>query len=433
MKNNFKIIPIKWILFIYGFFLIYLPDFSHYIKINGLIVYFILTLLFLVRNPIKLKKYLKMKPIFIFILFNILFTMYYAIRTMIAGTSVFDFHNLRIIQNLMPILLGLGCILLYLELEKLQYSTEQKYKFIINIGLAQGIICILMVVFPQLREVAIQMFYKGSTEHNVYITNGRLYGLCDGNYTYSFQILSSLLALFAFNYAYKNREKKYYLISLIIFSSSFLNGRTGIIIYLIGILYLVVREQILKGKVFTLLKTILFLSVSFIFILFLVSKFLPGTMALMNHAILDVSSFMNGNISGTETGYLYNMLNFPKRTIDYIFGAGYRIYGHAGINYGYGLSSDIGFINDLFMAGIFSFLLLYNSIFYMILIIKSFKNKYSFEKCTCSIIIIYFLIANIKGEFFRSQIMISSLLIIIIFMLLEVVKNEKNLNNSSNV
>ncbi len=435
MKKKIEINPIKLLLFLYGFFLIYMPDFSFYINLNGLVIYLILTVVFFIRNinSKRLTEILKSNIFVTFVALNVLFTLYYFIRTLIAGTDLYDFRSLRIVQNMLPILLCLGCILIYIELEKFNYSKEKKYKFIIDLALFQSIIAISMIFFPSLKNVALNMFYKGNNDYNIYISNWRLYGFCDGNYTYSFQIMSSLLAVFTFNYAIKYKEKKYFLASLMIFSTSFLNGRTGILIYLICVLYLIIMDLLIKGKIISFIKISLICTFSLYILYYLILKYLPGTLSLLNHAFYDIIAFFNGDKTSTETGYLLNMINLPRGFLNYIFGAGYRIYGHAGINYGYELSSDIGFINDLFMTGVFSVLFLYNSVFIFIKKIKMNSKKNIFENSMCNLIIMYFIIANTKGEFFRSQIMISSVLLILIFMFMEVYKNEKNFYNYSDV
>ncbi len=425
------------LIYLYAFILIYLPDFSYYIKVNGLIIYSILTVFFLTfKMHLKEKKFIdtfNKKPIAIFIILNIFFTVYYVIRTLIAGTEINDLKNLRIIQNLTPILLLVGVLIVNDELDKLNYTKEKKYKFIIGLGIIQSLSAISMIFIPALRNVAYNIFYKGSTEINRYISESRIYGICDGNYTYSLQVLTSFIALFSFCFAYFYKEKKYYFYSFVILVTTLLNGRTGLLIFMIGIAYLLIREMIYSKKFFSNLKIIFLIAIAIAVICSFVIIFLPNTVRLMNHAVNDIYSFVTEDDYNTETGYLVDMIKVPDSFTDKIFGAGYRIYGRAGIDYGCTLASDIGFINDIFMAGIFSVALLYNSFLFLIFNIKNVNYNSKFEKVTSIIILIAMILSNVKGEFFRSQMQISTVLIILIFMLMEEKKNEKIISNNTSV
>lgn len=435
MKKNIN--PrVIWI-YIYAFIVIYFPNLSYYIKINAFILFGITTMLALFINLTtrknKIYKYLKMKPIIMFIVLNILFTVYYAIRTMIAGTDVTDFHNLRTIQNLMPILILIGVLLVYCELNELNYDKNKKYKFIINIATIQGIISIAMIAIPGFRNVAYNITYNGSTEVNEYILRSRLYGICDGNYTYSLQVLSSFLATFALYYAIFYKEKKYVINSLIIFSTTLLNGRFGIIIYGVMVLVLIVYVAFIQQKLIKAISLILAVTVLTCVVYVLIEQFAPNTMLIIKHAIDDVISTKEYGKEDTETRALLKGIVFPERETDWIFGTGYRIYGRAGTKFQDFRASDIGFINDLFMVGIFSFLFLYGGYLYIARVIIKKYNKREFERVMTYSLILCVVLSNIKGEVFRSQTQIATILIILIFMVMESIKNDKIHSNNTNV
>ena len=85
----------------------------------------------------------------------------------------------------------IGVCIIYNELDEMNYNKKGKYKFVINVALIQSFIAINMVIIPEFRSIAYNIFYNGSNEINTYISASRLYGICDGDYTYSFQILHS--------------------------------------------------------------------------------------------------------------------------------------------------------------------------------------------------------------------------------------------------
>ena len=127
--------------------------------------------------------------------------------------------------------------------------------------------------------------------------------------------------------------------------------------------------------------------------------FMPNAAALITHAVTDITSFSDGE-SGTETGRLAEMFIFPKGS-NFVFGAGYRVLGNKGIEYGQTESSDIGIVNDLFMGGLVYISLLYGSYLYLYIRAKENSTKDGMEKTFLSLCFVSVLLANIKGEFFR--------------------------------
>lgn len=433
MKRNINLKLL--VLYLYAFILLYIPDFSYYINVDGVFLYSILTILFLAKNALLDKKFFqifKKKPIFMFILFNILFTLYYMVRTSIAGVSIIDFYNLRILQNMIPSIVLIGVCIIYYELEKMNFNKRKKYKFIINLAIIQSLISLSMVLIPSFRVVAYNIFYKGSSDINIYISSSRLYGICDGNYTYGFQILTSFLAVFSFIFAYFYKEKKYYIFSLFILVTTILNGRFGIIIYGVSIALFIIYIIISEKKLITALKVsfIIFMLIGILWNVLV--NYVPNTANLVVHAIEDITSFIHEKDSSTEVGMLMNSVQLPKG-LDVIFGSGYRIYGGAGIPFGHSESTDIGFINDIFMAGIFSVILLYGTFSKMIFSIRKNKNNTKFERVMAMLLIVAMCMSNIKGELFRSHLQIAGIVLLLVFMLLGDNKNDKVFNNNTNI
>lgn len=431
MKNKINISKI--FLYLYAFILLYMPNLSYYIKINSFILYLIPTMLYilkyLIKRDNKFFKIFQKKPIFIFIILNLAFTIYYAFRTMMAGTAFTDFYNLRLLQNIFPIFILIGCCIVYHELDNFQKKKKDKYKFIINVAIIQSLIAVSMIFLPSFRNVAYNIFNNGSTEVNIYIVTSRIYGICDGNYTYSFQIIQSFLALFSLAYAYFYKEKRYALYSIFILISSILNGRTGLIIFFIGCLMLLLYIAFFERKIGMFFKYMILGLTSVIIILFILYKFVPNTYNLIVHAKNDFVSFINENDSTTETFSLVNSIILPETIGDTIFGRGYRIYGNAGISFNDYRNTDIGFVNDIFMAGIFSILLLYMSYIQIgrKIIKQSKKNNFKFERFMTVLLLVCVICSNIKGEVFRSQIQIATILIILLFMLFESVEKCENI------
>lgn len=424
IKINIKII----LLYIYTFILMYSPNLSYILKIDNFILFGFATSLYLFKYMIKKDKiyfsFFKKKVIFIFIIINILATAYYVIRTVLAGTSITDFYNMRIIQNLMPIVYLIGALIIYHELNLANYSSKQKYKFIINVVLLQNIVAIAMIFSESLKSIALNIFYSNH-EHNEYITRSRLYGICDGDYTYGFQILQAILALFVLMYAYFYNEKRYILYSLLTLMVTFLNGRFGLVIFVLGIAFFVMYLLLKKMAVVKVIGIIVLSTIIGTIILLLIYTYLPNTFILVEHAFNDVLSFVNEDSDDTETSMLVSMMFLPTG-LSIIFGCGFRVFGGKGREYGFERSSDVGFVNDAFMGGIIYMTLIYSSYCYLASYIKRFFKSFSFERTMSNLLVLSMILANIKGEVFRSQLLIANIILLLIFMLL--IGAEKNKN-----
>ena len=417
IKINIKLL----ILYLYAFILMYLPNFSYAIKINNFILFGFATAIYIVKYLLKKDKiyfsYLKKKPIFIFIVIDILATCYYAIRTLIAGTDITDFYNMRIMQNLMPILYMLGTLIVYKELNDLNYTKEQKYKFIINVILIQSFIAISMIFLDSFRNIALNIFYSNH-EFNEYVTRSRLYGICDGDYTYGFQILHSIFALFILMYAYFYKKKRYILYAIITLMVTFLNGRFGIVIFFIGLISFIIYLLMKKMDIIKVLKILFLTIIAGALMISIIYEFLPNTFIIVEHAYDDVLSFVNeGTTKNNETATLVSMIFFPTG-LSIIFGCGFRIFGNKGREYGFNDSSDVGFVNDVFMGGIVYMILLYSGYFYIIAYIKKFFKGFCFERTVTNLLIICIFLANIKGEVFRSHLLMANIILLLTVMML---------------
>lgn len=426
LKLNFK----KIFLALYIFVIIYQPNLSYLLKINSFVMYGLFTLVYLLRyictkKRFFFKQYIK-KEIFIFIVLTFFSSIYYIIRSAIAMKNFFDISELRIIQSFMPIMYLTSGLIVNYELNELHYNFSNKIKFILNIGLFQSFIVLSMYIFPILKEIANSIYCSTGTSCNYFIITYRIYGICNGDYTYGFQLLHALLAITSVAYAYFENNKKYYIYSMLLLVPAISNGRFSIIVFVVS-LFLFFTLVMLKKQSF--LKNLKFFMT--IFLLFsvgitVVINYFPNVISIVNHAISDFNNYQEG-ISNTESSIFSEMFFFPSFT-NMIFGMGYRVYGGLSYKYEFYKLSDIGFVNDIFMGGIVYIMLIYNS--YLILlssVIKKHEN-YSLENILSKEILIFIILANIKGEFFRNIILQASVMLFIAILCnyKGVKKNEKS-------
>lgn len=425
IKLNFKI----FFIYIFAFYLLYLPDFSYLIGINGYLILGILTLLYLTKYSLTKNSnyfsYYKRKPTFIFIVLTVISAIYFIIRAAIAGVSITDIDNLRVVQNLIPIFYLIGAVTIFYELDRQGYSKKQKYKFIINVAMIQGIIALCMLVFPSLKEIAFNIFYQ-NREINQYISQSRLYGICNGDYTYSLQIMHSILALFCLFYAYYYKDKKSLISFILILLVTFLNGRFGLVIFIIGFVLFILNVMLKTMNPLKIFQIILLSIVVFIMGYYVIINYVPNTYKLIIHAINDITSFLQTGNSTTEMYDLVSSFRFPEG-LYLIIGMGYRVFGGSGKMFNANeRSSDIGFVNDAYMGGLIYMMLLYSGYLYIIRKIDTLAKKKSFEKIMTKVLLVSMILANIKGEVFRSQILTTVFIMLIVFMLFEGEKeNEK--------
>ena len=188
IKVNVK----KIFAYMFGFILLYQPNypininlFFFNLRINNYILLLIFVLLYLFHYIIYRKnifRLLNLKKYLAFVVLIFLATLYYVCRTAFAGTSFTDIKNLRIVQNLFPIVYMFAALIINNELNEMNYSTKDKCKFIINLAIIQAAIAILMLVFPSLKKIAITIYGQGAENVNIYVAKNRLHGICDGDY-----------------------------------------------------------------------------------------------------------------------------------------------------------------------------------------------------------------------------------------------------------
>jgi hypothetical protein len=247
-------------------------------------------------------------------------------------------------------------------------------------------------------DAMINYGYVGSD----FLASFRLYGFAS-NLTFTMPIFQMIISVLLIYFAIKG--KLLYLLPVpIIFFSGIINARISLVIFVVGILTLFV-VLLLRKKRFFLISSLAFFSLSVIvFILSNKSFFIDNiTFAWIYDGIEEIISFFNGN--SDETYYFSYLLDpiryvLPSNFIQLIFGVGTRAYsGNL-----FGLASDLGFINDVWLGGFFYLTLLY-MFFYFIInkIAKLFIFDKTLQFFLLSFFLIVFFLSNIKGIIFAEN------------------------------
>ncbi|MBW4803861.1 hypothetical protein [Loigolactobacillus coryniformis] len=321
-------------------------------------------------------------------------SLYFAMRALLGYQETRIFQNLLIIYQIIVV-----SMVIYILHESFDFKLVATFRFILNIGLIQAFFGGIMLVLPSLRQLALNLYYAGGPK-NTFISGMRIYGI-SSDYTFFTPIFHGILGIMALNLAIKFSLKYLFYIPpflLIIL----LNGRTGLIVFLFGSMVSLLVYMVRDIHYFVRSVALIIVSIiGFSLVIVIIQTWAPLTFQWLQGGLRDGMNFLNGNETGNFAA-LTNSLIFPKG-IYFIFGMGFRLYGGNALHLGY-LSSDIGYVNDIFMGGIVYAAILYFVIFRFIFKNMALKgsNIYFFERALNYSCIATLIIGNFKGEVMRS-------------------------------
>ena len=400
----------KFFLYVYAFLAFYIPTFFNNSYLNYSIPFILLiigmaTVLF--HKGQSLRYFFNKKNVILLFILIIVSSIYFAIRSLLAGTEFLELDKLRIVQNFMMLCSFVCIFIIILKLEQFGYNKEQKISFILNVALIQSFICILMLIFPILKETIVhQILLNG--EGNVYTIAKRMYGITM-DYTFATPVFHALLAIIALTYGlYKN--KKYYLYIPFLLLAIILNGRTGLFVFCAGAVLVFMYYLVDTKKVVKVLSiiTVFILIVLFVFGVLKIVK--NDTYLFFIDGINDMLLFLFEGEKEGNINYLSTRWEEGIKNVNVIFGEGYRVYTddvkpeYAKDNH---FNTDIGYINDLYMGGIIYILLLYSSIVIFVCMGTKYEKDKKINRLIYFSLLLMIFICNIKGEIFRSTIVLN--------------------------
>ncbi len=386
MKINFK----KILIYVILFYIIYTPTTSENMLYNYNVTVPIISILLLIASFKKGK--ITLKKNYVVFISTILLSAIYCWLIYCLRIKEVNFSDTRIIQNLLLIFYMLDVYILSNWINK-DKNKNEFFNMVVNLAVFQGIICILMVIFPSLHQIALNSFYyKGSSIQNIYINMSRIYGIFF-DYTFSTPIYHGFLAAILFNQYLKTNDFKMIIKCMLIMITVLLNGRTGLVIFFVSSLIYLIYYCFFKRKVFLTMKVLGVITIVILTTIISLKTFVPHTYNYIFGFFEETVTLISKNEYSGNYAILKEHLFFPKDE-DLIFGIGYRVYGGQASKYGYS-TSDIGYVNDLFQGGLIYVCLLYFSIFCLIL-------KEVPHKEVAIALIVSLLIANYKGEIFHS-------------------------------
>lgn len=265
-------------------------------------------------------------------------------------------------------------------------NKESFFKLLILVGTIAAFISVLSYLSPSINNF-IAFFLKGNDFTNNSI--GRNYGFAFG-FLYQYPLCQGIIAVLALRMISEN--KSYIIPFLLILFSIVINARIGllpIILYLL--LNLNFKSLIYLGL---FLSTFIIANTAGLF-----SKYqeLIDWNLIMFYDFSDY--FFNTNYSayGSDGSFftfiIENFLVYPSTTFGWIFGELREVFSDPIKN------SDIGYINDLIYGGLILVILI--MFFFMKISMRLWQIKDKESKLFALLFFGIFLIANVKGEFFR--------------------------------
>ncbi len=431
---------LKLCLMIYTFLVIYTPNIfsNQYINYALVFFYLVIALIFLKPNT----NYYKIRGIFksVAILVGcwIFVAIFFVIRALIAGVEVTDIVNLRIVQTSSLISIVICVCKIEKQLTIWGYDKKGKIKFILNVAMIQAFIVVIMLAFPKFRTSALNHFYQYGNG-NEFTMAKRVYGIML-NYTFATPIYHGFLLTLAFTYGLISDKKMYLYIPFLVLMIM-LNGRTGMLIALLGILLNTIYFAFKRGYA----KKILLSIIICLILIYPLLKFLeiikPETYHFFISAIDDVLSYFIEDEKNGNIGILSENFEKDINTKVFLIGNGHRIQNKGDIPENidfHGVYSDMGYLNDMYMGGI-----IYMSLIYLPLVcfiirdpknIKMERREEYINNLFKLMSIATIFICNIKGEVFRSSIIIAIIVYYKIAMFDDKEKeHEKSIDNNVNL
>ena len=273
------------------------------------------------------------------------------------------------------------------------------FEIIIFCGLIQAACSITAFLIPAVQEFFIDRLvaYGYSTNFSRF-SSYRLFGFSTG-LTFIMPVIQSVIAVLSIFCSNIKHKRRYILYSLFLLLSAIINARVSIVVFGIGIIFFILFA---KTKISKKLFTCAFLAIlglTFVFVVLpFVEKVSPSTYQWFISGTEEIQSFASRDISGGYFAYVFNPDRYvlPNGSKGLLFGTGHNIMGGYEL---YGVYSDIGFINDIWLGGIIYVLFLYLFITFMAL--KLFKySKEPLIKFFSLFMIGCYIVLNFKGIIF---------------------------------
>lgn len=374
--------------------------------LNILHLLFLFSIAFLWLNRKYLPDLLQNKNYLWFVGFNLLYFIYASMVSLFTNSFITGFYN----SFLFAVELQVCVVTAFFLCKKLNCSFEDA---IINAGLVQAIISIIILLIPGLQRLVISLYVaNGFPPETSWFIGKRFFGL-SAQLTFSMPLVQTILAIFILHRVQRKKDLPKALISaFLLLVSAFFNARSAMVILIIGIIYLVIDKWAYLKKI----PPIFYLLTLGAMILFSISVyfFFPATAKWLLRGISEIFFVFTGTYKDSYFETLFSkFFFFPEDFLSFLFGTGKNAFTQS-IN---GKRSDVGFVIDLWYSGLAGLFLKYAGALGSLITLA---KKYSFA----IFLICVLLVSNIKGIAFENNELIA-----LISLYLLAIPSENNLLN----
>lgn len=345
------------------FILAFYPEFYGISLIQPLAL---VSYVYLFLNTKKLIKLIRQKNIFILILILSLLSLYLLIVSQMNTVGINDVVS---ILYLLFLVIPISLFIVFILRSSNMLNIVEVFRVIVYACMLQSFFGIASYLFPPIQDFFIkQLSISGYSDVVTQISNFRMYGYSSSLTFATPTLLSMVVVLF---YTFKSKHTWISIISIVAISFvAIINARTSLIIFMIGILSFLLFQN---KKYWT--RILLFMTISLLVVLPVLNG--PIVLNTSNQTFVwvisgfnEIVNFISGN--SVDSGYFAyitdrNVYELPKG-LGLLFGTGNRIMG--GANY-LGVSSDVGYINDIWLGGILFSLIIYGLFVFIVLGIRN--------------------------------------------------------------
>ncbi len=360
-----------FVIFLYFFSFIFIYNPSIFFNYNLAYILTIISFVVILITKNSIKYFLYNKRILAFTFFNIFYLIYaFAFDISEKPTRWFTFF-----VTYLGVVNAYAFVLIFIKVYG--FDFDRLLDFLIKLGLIQVVFVILSILIPEFRDWVLSSVRTNSDIDLVSISNDyggiRSFGL-SSNFTSGLPMFMGILSLFSLYFLINKKQikyKLYYGFSFLLFLFTVvLNARIGLTPLMF---FLLLYPFIILSNLRNIVAFFIITCTGLIFSLFLWSYLSSNKyFERLKMGYEEIEQLFKGEKTG-NLNTLSDMFFIPTNFHGFFWGEGVDVFG------GYKLSSDIGFVRDIYMLGFLYFLLFFVVFYYLM---KPFlfyaRNKFGF-------------------------------------------------------
>ncbi len=360
-----------FVIFLYFFSFIFIYNPSIFFNFNLAYILTIISFVVILITKNSIKYFLYNKRILAFTFFNIFYLIYaFAFDISEKPTRWFTFF-----VTYLGVVNAYAFVLIFIKVYG--FDFDRLLDFLIKLGLIQVVFVILSILIPEFRDWVLSSVRSNGDIDLMSISNDyggiRSFGL-SSNFTSGLPMFMGILSLFSLYFLINKKQikyKLYYGFSFLLFLFTVvLNARIGLTPLMF---FLLLYPFIILSNLRNIVAFFIITCTGLIFSLFLWSYLSSNKyFERLKMGYEEIEQLFKGEKTG-NLSTLSDMFFIPTNFHGFFWGEGVDVFGR------YKLSSDIGFVRDIYMLGFLYFLLFFVVFYYLM---KPFlfyaRNKFGF-------------------------------------------------------